>query len=70
MRYVPLAGRLFSVGATRKAGESCLRSGKPEDLRIARTARYEILLLSLAAHRYIVAPKTQVRWRPSIQDPP
>jgi hypothetical protein len=53
-------GQFVSVGADGKAGDVTLKSGKPgdaESFQWVDLQRGETLLLSLATHRYIVAPK-------------
>jgi beta-xylosidase len=54
-------GQYVSVGGSGKAGEVTLMSGKPGDAETFQWVdlqRGETLLLSLATHRYIVAPRT------------
>ena len=54
-------GQFVSVGQGGKAGDVTLKSGKPgeaETFQWVDLQRGETLLLSLATHRYIVAPKT------------
>jgi hypothetical protein len=54
-------GQFVSVGQGGKAGDVTLKSGKPGDAETFQWVdlqRGETLLLSLATHRYIVAPKT------------
>jgi xylan 1,4-beta-xylosidase len=54
-------GQFVSVGAAGKAGDVTLQSGKPGDAETFQWVdlqRGETLLLSLATHRYIVAPRT------------
>jgi beta-xylosidase len=54
-------GQFVSVGQGGKAGDVRLKSGKPGDAETFQWVdlqRGETLLLSLATHRYIVAPKT------------
>jgi hypothetical protein len=54
-------GQFVSVRAAGKAGDVTLKSGKPGDgetFQWVDLQRGEILLLSLATHRHIVAPKT------------
>ena len=53
-------GQFVSVGAAGKAGDVTLKSGKPGDAETFQWVdlqRGETLLLSLATHRYLVAPK-------------
>jgi beta-xylosidase len=53
-------GQYVSVGGTGKAGEVIVKSGKPGDAETFQWVdlqRGDTLLLSLATHRYIVAPK-------------
>ena len=53
-------GQFVSVGAAGKAGDVTLKAGKPGDAETFQWVdlqRGETLLLSLATHRYIVAPK-------------
>jgi len=53
-------GKYVSVGGTGKAGEVTVKPGKPGDAETFQWVdlqRGETLLLSLATHRYIVAPK-------------
>ena len=55
------SGQFVSVGAAGKAGEVTLKAGKPGDAETFQWVdlqRGDTLLLSLATHRYIVAPKT------------
>ena len=54
-------GQYVSVGRAGKAGDVTLKSGKPGDAETFQWVdlqRGETLLLSLATHRYIVAPRT------------
>ena len=54
-------GQFVSVGAAGKASDVTLKAGKPGDAETFQWVdlqRGETLLLSLATHRYIVAPKT------------
>jgi hypothetical protein len=53
-------GKYISVGGEGKSGEVAVKSGKPGDVETFQWVdlqRGETLLLSLATHRYIVAPK-------------
>jgi hypothetical protein len=53
-------GKYVSVGGEGKSGEVTVKSGKPggaETFQWVDLQRGETLLLSLATHRYIVAPK-------------
>lgn len=53
-------GQYVSVGGTGKAGEVTVKSGKPGDAETFQWVdlqRGETLLLSLATHRYLVAPQ-------------
>ena len=53
-------GQYVSVGGAGKAGEVTLKSGKPGDAETFQWVdlqRGETLLLSLATHRYLVAPR-------------
>ena len=54
-------GKYVSVGGEGKAGEVTLKSGKPGDAETFQWVdlqRGETLFLSLATHRYIVAPQS------------
>jgi len=54
------AGAYISVGGTGKAGEVTLKAGKPgesETFQWVDLQRGDTLLMSLATHRYLVAPK-------------
>jgi hypothetical protein len=53
-------GQYVSVGGAGKTGDVTLKSGKPGDAEIFQWVdlqRGETLLLSLATHRYLVAPR-------------
>jgi hypothetical protein len=53
-------GQFVSVGGAGKAGEVMLKSGKPGDAETSQWVdlqRGETLFLSLATHRYLVAPR-------------
>ena len=53
-------GQFVSVGADGKAGDVTLKAGKPGDAETFQWVdlqRGETLLLSLATHRYLVAPR-------------